>query len=137
MANLHKGHRARLKKRFLNEGLDHFEPHQVLELVLFHVIPQQDTNPLAHKLIQRFGSLAGVFDASVEDLMSVEGIKESAATYLKMFPAVLCSVRAMSCFSTRGRFTAIPGSELSGTIIYFSDRNYSAVFPECFHFCRI
>ena len=88
MANLHKGHRARLKKRLLNEGLDHFEPHQVLELVLFHVIPQQDTNPLAHKLIQRFGSLAGVFDASVEDLMSVEGIKESAATYLKMFPAV-------------------------------------------------
>ena len=88
MENLHEGHRARLKKRFLNEGLDYFEQHQILELMLFSVIPKKDTNPLAHELIRRFGSLAGVLDASFEDLVSVDGIKENAATYLKMFPAV-------------------------------------------------
>jgi DNA repair protein RadC len=88
MGNLHEGHRSRLKKRFLTEGLDHFEPHQVLELMLFYAIPQKDTNPLAHELIQRFGSFAGVLNASVEDLMTVDGIKENAATYLKMFTSV-------------------------------------------------
>lgn len=84
----HAGHRLRLKRRFLQHGMNDFEPHQVLEMILFFVIPQRDTNPLAHRLIQRFGSLAGVFDATVEELMSVDGIGSNAATYIKMFPAV-------------------------------------------------
>ena len=88
MGSVHEGHRYRLKKRFLAEGLDNFEPHQVLELMLFYAIPQKDTNPLAHELINRFGSFAGVLNASVEDLMTVDGIKENAATYLKMFTSV-------------------------------------------------
>ena len=88
MGNVHEGHRARLKNRFLNEGLDHFEHHQVLEMMLFYAIPQKDTNPLAHELINRFGSFAGVLDASVEELMTVDGIKENAAIYLKMFTSV-------------------------------------------------
>ena len=54
MANLHEGHRQRLKERFLREGLDHFEPHTVLELLLFYAVPQRDTNELAHRLIARF-----------------------------------------------------------------------------------
>lgn len=84
----HVGHRMRLKRRFMRYGMDCFDPHQVLELVLFYVIPKQDTNPLAHRLLKRFGSLAGVFDATVEDLTSVEGIGPNAAAYIKMFPAV-------------------------------------------------
>lgn len=88
MDQLHEGHRARLKKRFLTEGLDNFEPHQVLELMLFYAIPQKDTNLIAHKLLKRFGTLAGVLNASMEDLMTVDGIKENAATYLKMFTPV-------------------------------------------------
>ena len=46
-----------MKQRFLNEGLDHFNQHQVLELLLFYTIPRRDTNPLAHKLVKRYGSL--------------------------------------------------------------------------------
>jgi DNA repair protein RadC len=68
---MHKDHRSRVKNRFLAEGLDHFEPHNILELLLFYAIPQKDTNELAHTLINRFGSLEKVFDASFQDLLTV------------------------------------------------------------------
>ena len=83
---MHENHRDRVKKRFLSEGLETFEPHNVLELLLFYSIPQRDTNELAHCLIDRFGSVAGVFDASFDDLISVPGIKEHSATLIKMIP---------------------------------------------------
>jgi DNA repair protein RadC len=84
--NLHKGHRERLKNRFLNEGLDAFEDHQVLELLLFQAIPRVDTNPIAHTLIKRFGSLSAVLEADPHDLESVEGVGRSAAIFLSMIP---------------------------------------------------
>jgi len=84
MEHEHAGHRDRLKNRFLEQGLDGFEPHQILELLLFYAIPQRDTNPLAHTLIHRFGSLAAVLDAPIEELMQVDGIKKNAATLIKL-----------------------------------------------------
>lgn len=84
----HSGHRARLKKRFLNEGLEHFEEHNTLELLLFFAIPQKDTNELAHLLIRTFGSLSGVFDASYEDLLRVSGVGENTATLIKLIPQI-------------------------------------------------
>jgi DNA repair protein RadC len=84
--NLHVGHRERLRKRFLEEGLDIFEDHQILELLLFHVIPRGDTNPIAHRLIKRFGSLSAVLEADPKDVASVEGIGEKAAAFLSMIP---------------------------------------------------
>ena len=68
---MHEGHRQRLKKRFLEEGLDGFTDVQALELLLFYAIPQGDVNGLAHELIDRFGSLSGVLDASPEELQSL------------------------------------------------------------------
>ena len=65
---MHEGHRQRLKNRFLTEGIGSFEDHEVLELLLYYAIPQGDTNPLAHRLLEHFGTLSSVFDASVEDL---------------------------------------------------------------------
>lgn len=81
---LHKGHRERLKARFLREGLDNFEEHQVLELLLFYAIPQRDTNPIAHKLIDRFGSLSRVLEATPEELAEVDFIKENALTLIRL-----------------------------------------------------
>lgn len=83
---MHENHRNRVKQRFLSEGLENFAPHNVLELLLFYSIPQKDTNELAHKLIEHFGSLSAVFDASAEDLMRVSGIKEHSAVLIKMIP---------------------------------------------------
>ena len=80
----------RLRDRFRKEGcdLDHFEPHNTLELLLFYCAPQKDTNELAHLLIDEFGSISGVFDASYEELIKVNGVGEYTATFLKMIPAL-------------------------------------------------
>lgn len=81
---IHDGHRERLTDRYLTYGLDALEEHEVLEMLLFYVIHRKDTNPIAHDLIRRFGSLAGVMDASVKELMEVDGIGRKAAILLQL-----------------------------------------------------
>lgn len=88
--NLHAGHRSRVKEEVLRRGLDSLPEHRVLELLLFYAVPRMDTNKLAHQLIDRFGSLAGVLDASVEDLCAVPGVGEHTAVLLRMVPG-LCA----------------------------------------------
>lgn len=80
----HDGHRERLRNRYLSEGLDHFEDHEVLELLLFYCIPRRDTNPIAHALVERFGSMAQVLEAPEAELRKVEGISQGAAMFLKL-----------------------------------------------------
>ena len=86
--SIHEGHRQRLKERFLREGLDNFEEHQVLELLLFYGIPQRDTNEIAHELIREFGSLPNVLEASPEDLRKVKYIGDNVATLFQLITAV-------------------------------------------------
>lgn len=83
---MHEGHRKRLKERFLKEGLDSFEPHQVLELLLFFSIPRRDTNEIAHGLLKKYGSLSGVFEADLKDLSQTPGIGENSAYLLTLIP---------------------------------------------------
>lgn len=80
--NLHEGHRKRMKQQFLVGGIDQFQPHQVLEMLLFYAIPQKDTNPLAHRLLDTFGDLPSVLEADVEDLCRVDGVSIHVATML-------------------------------------------------------
>ena len=84
--NLHKNHRLRLKTRFLKEGLENFEPHNVLELLLFYAIPQNDTNDLAHILLNHFGSITGVFNAPFDELIKIKGVGHHTATMIKLIP---------------------------------------------------
>lgn len=86
--SIHQGHRQRLKAEFLSGGAQSWSDYRLLELMLCFSIPQGDVNPLAHQLIDRFGSLAGVLDAPVEELCRVKGVGEHTAAYLKLFPAV-------------------------------------------------
>lgn len=83
---MHEGHRNRLKMRVLKEGLDSFESHQVLELLLFYSIPRKDTNELAHELLNKYGSLSGVFDADPKELSNTPGVGESTAFLLSLIP---------------------------------------------------
>lgn len=85
---VHQGHRQRLKDRFLKESLDHFEEHQVLELLLFYGIPQRDTNPIAHALLDRFGSLSRVLEASPEELEKIDYVGPNVSTLLKLVTEV-------------------------------------------------
>ena len=88
MGEDHGGHRQRMRERFRTQGLEGFAPHEILELMLFYAIPQKNTNPIAHALLNRFGSLHGVLEASPEELCRVEGVGEYAATMLNLFAGV-------------------------------------------------
>lgn len=86
--SVHTGHRKRTKDEFLANGLNGLPDHKVLELLLFYGIPQGDVNGLGHELIEEFGSLAGVFHATPEQLMAVSGVGYNTAVLIKLIPAV-------------------------------------------------
>jgi len=86
--NIHAGHRKRAKAEFLARGLEGLPDHKVLELLLFYAIPQGDVNPLAHQLLDHFGSLSGVFTATHEQLKAVKGVGENTATLIRLVTAV-------------------------------------------------
>lgn len=86
--SIHAGHRKRVKDEFRARGLDGWADHKVLELLLFYAIPQGDVNGLAHVLIARFGSLAGVLDASADELLKVPGVGEHTALLLRLITAI-------------------------------------------------
>ncbi len=81
------GHRDRLRQRFLQGGAEALPDYEILELLLFLVIPQRDVKPLAKELAARFGGLAGVLNASVAELSQIKGISETAAIGLKSVEA--------------------------------------------------
>ncbi len=82
MEHLHSGHRSRIRDRIQKNGVESLQDHEVLEWLLFHTIPREDVNALAHRLIFKFGSFHGVLEASMEELLSVEGVGEITATFL-------------------------------------------------------
>lgn len=83
---VHDGHRERLKANFAENGLDGFNDLNALELLLFYAIPRRDTNVIAHELLNRFGNLDNVFNASIQELMDVPGIGENAALLICLIP---------------------------------------------------
>lgn len=86
--SIHDGHRSRLKNRFLKYGLESFDDHNVLELLLFYSRPRGDVNPLAHKLMDEYKSLDKLFDAPVEELIKIDGVGENTAILLKLVPQI-------------------------------------------------
>lgn len=83
---IHDGHRERMKSRFIQAGIDGFNDHNLLEMLLFYAVPRKNTNVMAHNLIKHFGSLTAVFEADFEALKEVEGIGDNAATLIKLAP---------------------------------------------------
>lgn len=83
--NIHKDHRKKVKDRFFECGFTGMPDHNVLEAILFLGIPQKDTNPIAHELIDTFGSFSGVLEAKKSDLLKIKGMTESAAFAIMSF----------------------------------------------------
>nr|WP_325213398.1 DNA repair protein RadC [uncultured Oscillibacter sp.] len=126
---VHDGHRERMRRRFLNNELSGFADHEALELLLHYAIPQGDVNPLAHALMDRFGSLNGVLSAPVELLTQVKGVGERTAVLLRLVPQVaqrarLAEIERETALSTRERVEAY-------LLELFSRERNEAVYQIC------
>ena len=135
------GHRARLRSRFLNGGVDALAEYELLELILFHALPRQDVKPLAKALLKRFGSFAEVISAPPARLNEVSGVGDAVVAELKVvqaaarrllrgevaqrqvlssWPAVLDYCRAVQAFAEREEFRVL-----------FLDRRNQLISDEC------
>jgi DNA repair protein RadC len=83
-----EGHRKRLKKRFLNNGLDGFLDYEIIELLLTLGTPRKDCKLMAKESMKMFGSLKKVLEASPSELQLIKGIGPSNVFGLKLFQAI-------------------------------------------------
>lgn len=89
-ANPHAGHRRRLRGRMLDNGIDSLLDHETVELLLTFAIARKDTKPIAKELLNRFGTLENIIDASPTELAAVPGLGPAAITlitFVKQFCA--------------------------------------------------
>lgn len=84
----HDGHRDRMRERILQSGIASLQDHEILEYLLFAFIPRKNTNDIAHALISKFGSFAGVLNADVTALLEVDGMTRNAAVFIASLPDV-------------------------------------------------
>ena len=105
MSQHNDGHRDRLRQRMLQEGLQSFQDHEVLELLLFQSLPRKDTNKIAHELLNKFGNIYNILNATPEQLMTVPGISKITACNLSMIKEVL--QRYMRGQSSRKKFVGV------------------------------
>lgn len=126
---VHDGHRERLRARFAEHGLDSFNELNALELLLCYAIPRRDTNEIAHRLLDAFGSLSGVFQASMQELTSIPGIGENAATLILMAPQIVKKAHVSKAKETK----IIRNSTDAGNYLlpYFLDEQDEIVMMLC------
>ncbi len=126
---IHDGHRDKMRQRFLKGGLEYFADHEALELLLYYAIPRRDTNPIAHALMERYGSLTAVLTAPVEDLERVEGIGRSAAVLLRLVPQLYQKAR----LSDARRETVLNSAERAGAYLLdrFAGERTEVVYQLC------
>ena len=126
---VHDGHRDRLRQSYLEHGLMSMNDINALELLLFYAIPRRDTNEIAHRLLDRFGSLDGVFSAPAEELQEVEGIGENAAALLTLIPEIMKKSRVSKAREIR----QIRSSDDAGAYLlpYFLNERDEVVYLLC------
>lgn len=84
----YEGHRQRLKKKFVESGIDAFHNYEVLELLLSYAIPRKDIKPLAKELFREFGSLKGIIDAERQHLENIKGLGTHSAILIKLIKEI-------------------------------------------------
>ena len=89
-AHSHAGHRERMKNKILREGFKTLYDHELLEVLLFYAVPRQDTNQLAHELIEHFGSLKGLMEADIAEISALHGLGNSSALLIKTTMELFC-----------------------------------------------
>ena len=128
--SIHDRHRERLRERFLQEGLDGFEEHQVLEMLLFYCLPRIDTNTIAHELINRFGSISSVLEASPAELQKVNGIGPNASCFLS-FAAAFSRYYMIRRTESAGKCLLTVEAWSEHIKPYFLGKNHETVYLLC------
>ena len=82
---LHDGHRVRLTDLVEKAGIENVSDIQAVEFFLTYIFPRGDVNPLAHRLLDRYGTFGNIIDASTTDLANVLGINKRSAQKIKLF----------------------------------------------------
>lgn len=129
--NIHGGHRKRLRDRAMAEGLDSFNPHQVLELLLFYALPRQDTSEIAHRLINKFGSVRAVLNAPTNELIEVPGVGKKVAEWLHNVADMVgtyCDLRASDRPAIRN---------LKSALAFCEDRRKFCQVNTCYQICTV
>ena len=126
---IHDGHREKMRRRFLETGLEGFADHEALALLLYYAIPRRDTNPTAHALMERYGTLSAVLSAPVEDLQKVEGIGGSAAVLLSLVSRINRKAR----LADAAQETVINSTERAGAYLLerFAGETREVVYLMC------
>lgn len=123
--DIHKGHRSRMRSKLESYGPRIFDTYELLEMLLYYVIPYKDTNPIAKRLLSAFGSLDGVFNAPVSELAKIDGIGERCAEFISLAGRVVSEdsslvfrrkVRVFDNYNDTGRFL----------VSYFEENDASA-----------
>lgn len=122
----HDGHRKRMWQKYIEHGIGIFEEHELLEILLFILIPRVNTNEISHNLINRFGSLKDVLDTSFADLQDIKGIGKNSAVELKF-------IGDIADYVNRKKHDAIK-FDSSSAIIDFCIDHYKNVSHECVSF---
>ena len=84
--DLHKNHRVRVRNRYIENGLDGFADHEVLEMLLYYCFPRRDTNEIAHRMINEYGSLYNLFEADTKDIMNRCNTTQNVAVLINLIP---------------------------------------------------
>lgn len=127
--SIHEGHRQRMKERFRQEGLDNFSEVQALEFLLFYCIPQGDTNVLAHRLLDHFGSLTQVLEATAPELEKITGVGPHTAVFLNL----ITEISRYYMVNRAGNAVILHSTEKCGQYLvpHFFGRRNETVFLLC------
>ncbi len=128
--NPHAGHRKRVKDSVVNNGFSHLQDHQLLELLLFYSIPREDTNALAHALLEEFGSLGELFKATPEQLKRVSGVGESTAILISSIGEA--SYRTSIVKQDKRVIYKTPEDYKNLAVSYLQNESVEKVFLFCF-----
>lgn len=127
MENVHSGHRERLKSRFSQHGLEAFSDIEALEILLYYALPRRDTNVIAHRLLERFGSYCAVLEADVSELSQVSGVGDKAASLIRLVAEM--NRRYLTARENRGRRLIHSGDDAGEHVLpLFAYRSEELVF---------
>ncbi len=128
--NLHVKHKARLREKFCkNENFFTFEDHEKVEMMLNYVDVRRNKNETAHNLINTFGSIKGILDASRQELEKVDGVGERIATYIIMLRQLFAEYNRDSNYVESAD---VPSSDLMGYVkSLFDGRNKEILYMIC------